>query len=164
MKAEVQERLGDPVNRLTGTDALFGFLVSSGKNIVFKTVDKSTGNMNGAECSNTSNLKNHETRIRKIQDTLRTTDDPIVPLLLDDRVETRIADGVRKKRQDDLKKQLTLPGAEYKVELGHTSDLSLKQICPYMEFLLRYADSRAIGGKRWFLSLVAAARAGVKIT
>lgn len=163
-EAEVQERLGTPVNRLTGTDALFGFLVSSGKNVVFKTVDKSTGNMNGAECSNTSNLKNHETRIRKIQDTLKTTDDPIVPLLLDDRVETRVADGVRKKRQDDLKKQMTLPDAEYKIKLGHTSDLSLKQICPYMEFLLRYADRRAIGGKRWFLSLVAAARAGVKIT
>jgi hypothetical protein len=163
-EAEVQERLGKPVNRLTDTDALFGVLVSSGKNTVFKTVDKSTGNMNGAECSNTSNLKNHEARIRKIQDTLRTTDDPIVPLLLDDRTETRVADGVRKKRQENVKKQFTLPDAEYKVELNHTSDLSLKQICPYMEFLLRYADRRGIGGKRWFLSVVAAARAGVKIT
>ena len=41
----------------------------------------------------------------------------------------------------------------------HIYELSLLQVCPYLEFLLRYMDMKRIGDKRWFLTLVDAVRA-----
>ena len=45
---------------------------------------------------------------------------------------------------------------------SHVHDLSLKQSCPYIEFLLRWMDMKHIDGKRWFLSVVDMARIPMK--
>jgi hypothetical protein len=84
--------------------------------------------------------------------------------LLKDNIAEQDNDKTIKQRQDALKKQFLTAGSEFRVDLEHTADLSLKQICPYMEFLLRYADRHSVERKRWFLSVVDSARAGVKMT
>jgi hypothetical protein len=144
---------------------------------VFKTVDKEKGDIKGAECANTSNLGNHQKRIRAIHDIFRAAGDPIAALLLADKPADTKADKGRKARQDILDKQFTAVDPAFRSDstdtstsvggkdpLINTGDLTLKQICPYMEFLLRYADRRALGDVRWFLSVVDSARAGVKMT
>ena len=161
---EVQAIMGPPVNRNTDTGPFFGFLVGKKGIIVFKTVDKAKGDMGGAECSNTSNLPNHEKRVKEIQALLRDTDLPIVPFLLNDNTAEQDDDKTIKRRQDAVKKQFLTAGAAFSVDLEHTADLSLKQVCPYMEFLLRYADRHSMDRKRWFLSVVDSVRAGVKMT
>ena len=70
---------------------------------------------------------------------------PILEALLDDAVETQPTAEVIKRR---AKTGTVL----------HIWDLTQKQICPYMEFLLRWMDEERVGGKRWFLSMVDAAR------
>ena len=128
--------------------------------------------MKGAECANTSNLGNHEKRIRALHDIFRSVADPISGLLLSDKPAERANDEDRKKRQKLLTAQFAKPDPKFLVgsadPLKHTGDLTLKQICPYLEFLLRYADRRALPmdgvPRRWFLSVVDSARAGVKMT
>jgi hypothetical protein len=167
-KEDVNSILGAPIDRKADTGPYFGFLVSKQKTIVFKTVDKDKGDIKGAECANTSNLGNHQKRIRAIHDIFRAAGDPIAALLLTDKPADTKADKGRKARQDILDKQFTAVDPAFRSDsadpLANTGDLTLKQICPYMEFLLRYADRRAIGGVRWFLSVVDSARAGVKMT
>jgi hypothetical protein len=167
-KDDVNAILGAPIDRKEGTGPYFGFLVSKQKTIVFKTVDKEKGDIKGAECANTSNLGNHEKRIRALHDIFRKAGDPIVDLLLDDAPAARASDKDRKDRQKVLTAQFETAQPSFVADsadpLKHTGDLTLKQICPYMEFLLRYADRRAVGGVRWFLSVVDSARAGVKMT
>ena len=171
-KEDVNSILGAPIDRKTDTGPYFGFLVSKQKTIVFKTVDKDKGDMKGAECANTSNLGNHEKRIRALHDIFRSVADPISGLLLSDKPAERANDEDRKKRQKLLTAQFAKPDPKFLVgsadPLKHTGDLTLKQICPYLEFLLRYADSRALPmdgvPRRWFLSVVDSARAGVKMT
>jgi hypothetical protein len=159
LESEVQNILGNPVNRETDTGEYFGLLTTKQKTIIFKTVDKVKGSMKGTECANTSNLQNHQLRIRAIQDILRNAGTSIAPFLLDSSPVEKIDEPIHKKRQDILKKQYTAAGAAFAIDLEHIADLSLKQICPYMEFLLRYADRQNMNGKRWFLSLVESARA-----
>ena len=179
-KEDVNSILGKPIDRKVDTGPYFGFLVSKQKTIVFKTVDKEKGDIKGAECANTSNLGNHETRIRAIHDIFRSAGDPIAAMLLDDKVSTKSTKAVHTERQyklfnpkkDKQDGQFQKFNPAFKADsadpLLHTSDLSLKYICPYMEFLLRYADRRAIAvdgvPRRWFLSVVDSARAGVKMT
>ena len=71
---------------------------------------------------------------------------PILEVLLDDAAETQ--PGV-----DEVKRRVKAG------TLLHVWDLTQKQICPYMEFLLRWMDEERISGKRWFLSMVDTARA-----
>lgn len=164
-KEDVNSILGAPIDRKTNTGPYFGFLVSKQRTIVFKTVDKDKGDIKGAECANTSNLGNHEKRIRAIHDIFRAAGDPIAGLLLADKPADKATDIVRKNRGKELSNQFEKSDVAFTGEpLKHTTDMTLKQICPYMEFLLRYADRRAIGGTRWFLSVVDSARAGVKMT
>ena len=163
-ESEVQKILGKPVDRITDTGPFFGFLVSKQGTIVFKTVDKEKGDLRGAECSNTSNLQNHEKRIIEIQESLRTIDAAIVPFLLNDDPTKKESDQLRKKRQDRLKKQFLRTDTPFEIDLEHTADLTLKQMCPYMEFLLRYADRHSLENKRWFLSVVDSVRAGIKMS
>jgi hypothetical protein len=67
--------------------------------------------------------------------------------------------------QDALKKiyNPSLKAANPELRITHITHMSLKQVCPYMEFLLRYCDMKHYGGKRWFLPLVEAVRAGAKM-
>ena len=124
--------------------------------------------LKGAECANTSNLGNHEKRIRAIHNIFRDASDPIAGMLLADKQADRGTDKERKARQDKLTAQFKAVDPAFRGDsadpLANTGDLTPKQICPYMEFLLRYADRRAVGGVRWFLSVVDSARAGVKMT
>jgi len=183
-KDDVNAILGTPIDRKTDTGPYFGFLVSKQKTIVFKTVDKEKGDIKGAECANTSNLGNHEKRIRALHDIFRAAGDPIVGMLLADSPAERAPDKDRKDRQKLLSLQFPVGDKEIKADaskvavaafradstdpLKHTGDLSLKQICPYMEFILRYADRHGVPidgvPRRWFLSVVDSARAGVKMT
>lgn len=168
-KTFVDKAIGSPVNRKSDTGPIFGMLVNKKGNVVFKSVDKESGSLEGAECSNTSNLLNHERRIKMIHDTIRSQvsqDSPILKHLLTDDEEGRVTDEQRKEIQDAVKKRYDPKAKAAKPELGvlHTSHMSLKQSCPYMEYVLRWMDMKRIGGKRWFLSIVDAARAGAKMT
>lgn len=195
---DIKSIIGKPLDRKADTAPYFGFLAFKQKTVVFKTVDKEKGSINGAECANTSNLSNHEKRIRAIQDILRkggATTAEILPLLLNDNAEEKpVAKTVYRALEyksdsdckEEKKKQILCPYVtiEKAIEIQfdpkretdkrftmdtpdpiqHVSSMSLRQVCPYMEFLLRYADKQRVGGVRWFLSVVDSARAGVKMT
>ena len=164
-EADVKSILGNPVDRKEDTGPYFGFLVTKQKTVIFKTVDKEKGDMKGAECANTSNLSNHEKRIRAIQDILRADGRlAIAGMLLKDLPTEKPSDKDRGKRQADLKTQFENDVKFDEDPLKHTSDLTLKQSCPYLEFLLRYADRKLVDNRRWFLSVVDSSRAGVKMT
>ena len=167
LQPDVDAAIGRPIHREKDTGTIFGFLVSKRDTVVFKTVDKEKGDLRGAECANTSNLKNHTNRITTIQDLIRkVAGAAIIPLLLADTAETASVETVRKERQEYVKRRFeaTVADLNPRMDIQHTSDLSLKQICPYMEFLLRWMEVRKINGTHWFLSVVESARAGVKFT
>jgi hypothetical protein len=158
----VEKLIGNPVNRKTDTDDIFGMMVIHGGTQIFKTVDKTVGKvlkLEGAECANQSNLRNHWSRLRTIHNKIRAAfpaDSPIIRLLLaDDEASTL----------DDIKERAVLQEKEKLLggQIKHISHLSLKQICPYLDFLLRFSEINRLNGKRWFLSLVEAVRAGAKM-
>lgn len=168
----VENLIGQPVDRRADTDDVFGMLINKSGNTIFKTVDKTAGKvlkLEGAECANQSNLKNHEARIMNVHKKIKEAfpaDSPMVKLLLSDEAAGAIEDNkVRQGIQDALKKMYNpkLKATDPSLRITHVTHLSLKQICPYMEFLLRWMDMRRVGGKRWFLSLVDAVRAGAKM-
>ena len=164
-KDDVNAAIGAVIDRKTDTGDIFGFLVRAEGNTVFKSVDKENGRMTGAECANASNLYHHVARIvlahrgaRKVAGTA------ILPLLLPDTPDTASSDAVHNARREYVKAQYekTIAVLDPTMDTQHTSDMSLNQICPYLEFLLRWMEVKRLGGKRWFLSLVESARAGVK--
>lgn len=160
----VEGIMGKPLDRVTDLPLVFGFLVTKEKTVVFKTLHKPSakGSLVGAECANTSQLASHHLRIETATEELRTlaAADPIVPLLLDISKEG-VAVGVkeRKDRQEAVKARFEGKASAAALDFKHITDLSLRQVCPYTEFLLRYMDLRRVGGKRWMLSLVDSARA-----
>ena len=170
LQPDVDKAIGAPIDRKKGTGPMFGFLVSKRGTVVFKTVEKEHGDLRGAECANTSNLKHHESRILILHGLLRKDAGAatIVPLLLKDGTDATDggADALRKALQEYIKHQyeVVVQPLDPRMDVQYTSDLSLKQTCPYMEFLLRWMDMRKIQGTRWFLSVVESARAGVKFT
>jgi hypothetical protein len=160
METHVRNMMGAPVDRMVDTAAIFGFLIGdkSSGNLVFKSVEKPTDIKDkrailGAQCANNSKLDNHISRTQLIQKQLRSflkEDHPLVRLLLDDNPAT--APGPEEKAKRKAKK-----------EVLHIQDLSQKQICPYMEVLLRFADHFHVGGKRWMLTHIEAMMAGYKL-
>jgi hypothetical protein len=148
---DVKALIGPPVDKEKDTGAIFGFLVLDTKDqtALFKTVNKADGSWKGAQCFNTSNLNVPRERVVAVQRMLREAvgdDHPILEVLLDDAAETQPS-------ADEVKRRVKAG------TLLHVWDLTQKQICPYMEFLLRWMDEERIGGKRWFLSMVDTARA-----
>ena len=167
LATEVERRLPKPVNiQSEDTAPVFGFLTTKKKNVVFKTVDKNIENIRweGAECQNTSNLNNHKERLRAIQQHI-TEQSPIRPFVLDDREETHPnkEDIQAKKKEIDARYKDKKPSMDSTQNITHIGHLSQKQICPYMEFLLRWLDKSRFQNVRWFLSLVDSARADVKM-
>lgn len=166
LEPTVRAILGDPVHRVNDTGPIFGMLVHKAGTIVFKSVDKVSGKPDGAECANSSNLDTHEARIRNIQMSIRSAsssdgDAGIVTLLLEDDPEKRVDKAHRQLIQESLKKRY-MPKSKARdasLTVTHISHMSLKQSCPYMEFLLRWMDMNRVGGKRWFLSVVDTERA-----
>lgn len=161
---DVERLIAPPVNREGSEDTgdVFGFQASIKGITVFKTVHKPSaeGRLTGAECDNDSNVLHHHPRVESAMDAIITNmpDDPIVPFLL----PTEKASAPSKKEKDNIQKALKL---KYEGKLSdfedfsHLHALSLLQVCPYLEFLLRYMDIKRIGDKRWFLSLVDSVRA-----
>ena len=165
--------IGPAVDRVADTDDIFGMLVIKSGITIFKTVDKKAGKvlkLEGAECANQSNLPNHWSRLKNLHAKIRTAfgaDAPIIRLLLSEDPAAFITDTKERATIQDAVKKLYDPSvsaADPSLRITHISHLSLKQLCPYMEFLLRLMDMRRVGGKRWFLPLVDAVRAGAKMS
>jgi hypothetical protein len=170
IKTALYAAIGPDVDRKTDTGPIFGMLVSKKGNVVFKSVEKSTGALEGAECANNSNLREHRRRIKLIQDNIRAhapADSSIRSLLLADGLDDDISDAEHDAVQESMKKRYDPKAkgvrAAKDLAITHVKHLSLKQMCPYMEFLLRWMDIHRLDGKRWFLSVVDAARAGARM-
>ena len=169
---------GPPVNRITETDDVYGFLVTDSGRIVFKTVHKPSAGLkriSGSECSNDSNLKHHHIKIVSAMEALaaHAPRDPINGLLLS--TDERTIPSKPKKNCAQTALMLKYSGSAdydkkdskgkcvYKDDFAAINEninyLSLQQLCPYLEFILRYMDLKAVNGKRWFLPLVDAAKA-----
>ena len=161
--------VGKPLNRSSDdVGSVFGLLVNKSGNVVFKSADKESGRLDGAECANTSNLANHEQRIREIHKNLRDflpAEHILRSMLLGDDPASSIPNKDRVPIQDAVKARYDMKTkvADPSLHITHVSHLSVKQSCPYIEFLLRWMDNSNVGGKRWFLSLVDSARAGVRM-
>ncbi len=143
---DIAEIVGPVPDKVKDTGPVFGFLTYNPKeqNVLFKTINKADGSWKGAQCFNTSNLPNHRERLTLVQRQIREhvpEDHPILALLLED------SDATRPSEEESRKRAKT-------GTLVHVQDLAQKQICPYMEFLLRWMETQHLGGKRWFLSLV----------
>lgn len=162
--ADVEKLVAPPVNRESAEDTgdIFGFLAALKGVTVFKTVHKPTaeGGLKGAECDNNSNILHHHPRVESAAAALKThaADDPILPFLLETDLSAKPTADVKKEKQKELKKKYE--GKKHTFEnFAHIYELSLLQVCPYLEFLLRYMDMKRVGDKRWFLTLVDAVRA-----
>lgn len=150
---DVGQLIGPPVSKERDTGPLFGFLGYDKKTeqTLFKTVNKKDGSYRGAQCDNTSNLTPHEARIQLIQQALIEhlgDQHPFVARLLDSNPDSRAGKSERLKRQELL-------------NFRHVNDLPKNHMCRYMEFLLRWMEVHRVDGKRWFLVLVDAVRAGL---
>jgi hypothetical protein len=161
---DVLALLSPPADRESeaSTGEVFGFQATIKGVTVFKTVHKPTaeGRLTGAECDNDSNVLHHHPRVESAMKGLSAfaADDPIHEFLL----SIDPASKPSKKEKDGLQKGLKLKyeGKPSDFEdFKHLHDLSLLQVCPYLEYLLRYMDLKRIGDKRWFLSLVDSTRA-----
>jgi hypothetical protein len=150
VKAIVERELNKvPVDPMTSTGPLFGFLAAKKGDVVFKTLDKTQPikpSSVGAECGNTSNLSVHHPRIRVLHQVGR--DSELAALMLPDDDESWVAEGA------DARKRAGRP--------EHMKDITHQPLCLYMEFLCRILDARRVASKRWFLAAAAAAVAGLK--
>jgi hypothetical protein len=138
-----------PVDPMTSTGPLFGFLAAKKGDVVFKTLDKTQPikpSSVGAECGNTSNLSVHHPRVRVLHQVGR--DSELAALMLPDDDESWVAEGA------DARKRAGRP--------EHMKDITHQPLCLYMEFLCRILDARRVASKRWFLAAAAAAVAGLK--
>jgi hypothetical protein len=156
---DVEALIGKPVDRMNDTGKVFGYLTYLNNVMTFRTVLKEGRiNLKGAQCVGNSVLDYQLSRMKEINSSLRKH---IGPLILDDTEETKPNPEVSKERKTYVTALYEKSGAEdSSKEATHLEDLTLKQICPYLEFLLRYADIQRIDGKRWFLSAVEMARIG----
>jgi hypothetical protein len=162
--SRVMDLMGPPVDRWKDMPSVFGFLVTKERTVVFKTVYKmgtKSDSLVGAECSNDSRLAHHHQRIEKAVEELQTLApaDPVLPLLLNMTKEGVSSMSEKKKRQAAVKARFEGKAAAAASDFTHIADLTLRQVCPYLEFLMRYMDMRRVGGQRWMLSLVDSARA-----
>jgi hypothetical protein len=160
----VEPIIGAAPDRIESSGEVFGFLVLDRGRVVYKTLHKPSakGNLNGAQCATNSALTMHMPRVIT---TIEEIDkyapaDPIRSLLLDIAKETLPSDKEKAERQGDVTKRFS--GKAATRDLIHLGDLTLKQLCPYTEYLLRYMELKKFGGKRWFFSLVDSARSGPK--
>jgi hypothetical protein len=165
----VVKAIGPPVSLRADTGDVYGLLVVKEDNCVFKIMNKDTGRAGGAECGTSSNLPGKQEIIRKIHAQIRTSfpaSHPIHLLLLDDRVLSKEADEARQREakleQDAIKERYepSKKGAGSALDIHHIHSLNLKQICSYIEFLLRWLErTKPSGAPRVFLSAVEYLRA-----
>jgi hypothetical protein len=169
-KPRIDAALGEPVDRspTAGNMApLYGYLSLKAGTPIFRSVDPSTGSLTGAECAGNSKLAYNLERIKKLQQEARKVlpaEDPFLVRLLNDEfikipASMEAESKLRKKAVDDR-----YLGVDSETTLEYICEMSRHQLCPYLEFVLRILDQKKAGRKRWFLSLVDAARSGVKMT
>jgi hypothetical protein len=149
----IMTRLGPGPLAIPGdVGVILGFLATKEGRIVFKTLDTTkalTKSSVGAECGNTSNLKEHHPRVTALQ-AAAAADARIGPLMLPDSEESFEA------VKADAKARMAARKPE------HMRDITHQPLCLYMEFLTRLLDVMRLGGKRWFLSPVEAMAVGLK--
>jgi hypothetical protein len=155
LQQDVKAIIGPPVDRAKDTGPLFGVQIydKKGDKVILKTINKEDGSWKGLQCANTSNLGVPRARITAIQTQIRALvgdDHPILELLLDTNPDSQPAADVKKKHKNE--------GI-----ITHLFEMQQKEVCAYMEFLLRWMDYHRCGGKRWFLSVVDGLRAGWKV-
>lgn len=161
LRGDIEKIVGSPIDRMTDTESIFGFLTYFKKFIVFKTVIKEgKGSLGGKQCIGVSNLSYHAPGLIEIHKYLQTGETK--DLILTDSEESKPSVVTSKARKGYYKDRYAEGQVKQddSLEVKHIADLSLKQICPYLEFLLRYADVKRVNGKRWFLSTVDMARIG----
>ena len=143
----VAARLGPGPLAIPGdVGTILGFLALKEGGLVFKTLDttkKLTASTVGAECGNTSQLKEHHPRVTALH-AAAASDPRLGPLMLPDSVESF----------EPIK-----AGAKARMASGgpeHMRDITHQPLCLYMEFLTRILNAVRLGGKRWFLSPIEA--------
>jgi hypothetical protein len=143
----IATRLGPGPLAIPGdVGTVLGFLALKEGGIVFKTLDttkKLTASTVGAECGNTSQLKEHHPRVAALH-AAAAADPRIGPLMLPDSLESF----------EPIK-----AGAKGRMASGgpeHMRDITHQPLCLYMEFLTRILDAIRLGGKRWYLSPIEA--------
>jgi hypothetical protein len=121
--------------------------------------------LSGAQCDNDSNVAHHHLRVAEAVAALLKyapadplLKDPIITNLLKGDAEEKPSKSEKLLKQKALKLKYEGKDSDFD-DFAHLSELSLLQVCPYLEFILRYMDMKRIGGKRWFLSLVDSSRA-----
>lgn len=168
-QADVDTLIAPRVDRASDKDVglVFGFLTTITGTPVFKTVHKpsSKGMLSGAQCDNDSNVAHHHLRVAEAIAALLKyapadplLKDPIITNLLKGDAEEKPSKSEKLLKQKALKLKYEGKDSDFD-DFAHLSELSLLQVCPYLEFILRYMDMKRIGGKRWFLSLVDSSRA-----
>ena len=158
--ALIDKTLGNtPVKIPEETGSLLGFIMPKEGKLIFKTLETSTVKPKGpgkkpaveaqrsvgAECGGSSNLRDHQKRVRLLQAAGRASE--LAAFMLPDSDETWVSAGARERNNAP----------------EHLKDLTHAPLCLYMEFLTRLFDARRIGGKRWFLSAVEAAQTNMMI-
>jgi hypothetical protein len=163
MDKESIDAVTKTIDRTNDTGRIYGIMSLHNVNIAFKVVDKDqskkAGMDKGADCAGSTNLVPHRKRIREIQNIIRSNagDSPFSRLLIVDTEGT--ADKPTQNPQTVLLHMLrgkTAPtngDAKAPDPMQNLEDLTLKQTCPYMEFILRIMNLMHINDKQWFLSL-----------
>ncbi len=148
----------EPVNTKEDTDEIYGIYMAKGDAVVFKTVVKGQSET-GQECQIT-NLENPISRLRVIQkqlDTFLQKDHVLHSLLLDPSSSEEIKQEAKlRSKKKAIEERFKEQGAKVTDDdmPKYCWELSAKQICQYMEYILRWMDRKLINDKRWFLSLV----------
>ena len=149
----IADRLGPGALAIPGdVGSLLGFLASKEGRIVFKTLDTTkamTKSTVGAECGNTSNLKEHHPRVMALH-AAAAGDARLGPLMLPDSEESFEA------VKAGAKARMAARAPE------HMRDITHQPLCLYMEVLTRLFDAVRLGGKRWYLSPIEALAVGLK--
>jgi len=143
----IASRLGPGPLAIPGSvGSILGFLALKEGGLVFKTLDttkKLTASTVGAECGNTSQLKEHHPRVAALH-AAAAADPRLGPLMLPDSVESF------EPIKAGAKVRMSTTGPE------HMRDITHQPLCLYMEFLTRILDAVRLGGLRWYLSPIEA--------
>ena len=143
----IAARLGPGPLAIPGAvGTILGFLALKEGGLVFKTLDttkKLTASTVGAECGNTSQLKEHHPRVAALH-AAAAADPRLGPLMLPDSLESF------EPIKAGAKVRMSTTGPE------HMRDITHQPLCLYMEFLTRILDAVRLGGLRWYLSPIEA--------
>jgi len=148
-----------PVNIPEEIGSVLGYIThKKGKgHIIFKSVDRSTVKVKagpkkpavegqrtmGQECGNTSNLPDHQKRVRLLQAEGLASD--LAPYMLPDSDDSWDGSTDRSESPE------------------HMKDMTQPVLCLYMEFLTRLFDERRVGGLRWFMNAVESTQTNMMI-